>query len=351
MSRVEHGVDSLPRPGAAAWWHPRAGWKVRVVRTLALLAAPVVAFAIWIESMPSRTLDRPLADLTRAAEVDRADRLRASVVALATTGGRRGSGLVLAADWIEASWADLDLQVTRLPYELSGGDEVVNLQVVLPGRDRELPCLVVGAHYDTFGNTPGADDNASGVALLLELSRDLRESSLARDVRLVAFACEEPPYFDTAEMGSARYVAALENAGVPVLAMVSLESLGCFRDAAGTQSYPAGLSWLFPGRGHFVAVVGDVGSRRLASRTARLLIDHGTLPVESAALPSFLPGVDWSDHRSFRARGIPAVMLTDTAPFRNPHYHRRTDTPETLDYRAMALLADALPRIVEELAE
>jgi hypothetical protein len=323
----------------------------------AVLAGVLAGLLVWLTSTPKRRGDRAITD-PDAIEAAAAERLRGHVKALAGDIGVRapgkGDGLARAAAYVTAQWRALGLDVAVGSYETPQGT-VGNLEVVVPrGRTADRPALVVGAHYDTdpASATPGADDNASGVALLIELARALGEAELARPVRLVAFPCEESPYFASAQMGSLQYVRRLQASGIPVPRMISLESLGFFTDARNSQRYPLpGLSALFPDRGNFVAVVGNLASRPFVSEVASLLITHAQLPVDSGSLPSWVRGVDWSDHRSFWRGGAQAVMLTDTAFNRNPNYHKGSDRPETLDYRAMAALAAALPRVVSELVK
>ncbi|MBI5241159.1 MAG: M28 family peptidase [Elusimicrobia bacterium] len=196
--------------------------------------------------------------------------------------------------------------------------------------------LVVGAHYDAYGPHPGADDNASGVAGLLELARLLQKDPPRLRTELAAYTLEEPPYFATPHMGSARHAAALRRDGVRIRAMISLEMIGTFSDAAGSQRYPMPLLRLFyPGRGDFIAVVGALPDGGLARRVKTAMRRPG-LPVYSINALAFVPGVDYSDHASFWEAGYPAVMVTDTAFYRNPRYHKPGDSSETLDYGRMA---------------
>ncbi len=196
--------------------------------------------------------------------------------------------------------------------------------------------IVVGAHYDTAGDQPGADDDASGVAGLLELARLLAASPPPMRVVLAAYANEEPPSFGTERMGSAVHARALADRGAKVRLMISLEMIGAFSDAKGTQRYPAVVGWFHPSTANFVAVVGKWGQGGAVADVAAALRAGSPLPVETLSAPTFLAGVDFSDHRSFWAQGYDAVMVTDTAFFRNPRYHTADDRPETLDYARMA---------------
>lgn len=212
--------------------------------------------------------------------------------------------------------------------------------------------IVVGAHYDAAGPYPGADDNASGVAGLIELAFLLGKGSLPLRVELVAYTLEEPPYFASPAMGSAIHAASLKKQGVKVRAMISLEMIGYFTDEPGSQELPAPFLKLFyPSTGNFIAVVGKLGQGSLVRKIKNAMKRASPLPVQSINAPTSLPGVDFSDHRNYWAAGYPAVMITDTAFFRNPNYHAPSDTPETLDYRRMGMVVEGVYGAVKALAE
>ena len=213
-------------------------------------------------------------------------------------------------------------------------------------------CVVVGAHYDAAGPYPGADDNASGVAALLELASALGKTSVPTTVELVAHTLEEAPFFGTAQMGSAVHAQVLRERGVKVRAMFSLEMIGYFTDREDTQKFPLPwLSWWYPSTGNFIAVVGKFGHGGLARRVERAMAQASPLPVFSLTAPRSLPGVGLSDHANYWEVGYPAVMITDTAFYRNPHYHTRSDTAETLDYRRMALVVEGVYAAVKAMGE
>jgi hypothetical protein len=217
-----------------------------------------------------------------------------------------------------------------------------------PARLRS-PGFLIGAHYDTEPGTPGADDNASGVAVLLELARHFCRQPPAGRLRFAFFALEEMPHFATNTMGSASHARALERAGDLPAGMMSLEMLGYFSDEPDSQKFPYRFfRWLYPDRANFVAFVSDLGSRSLNRRLHRAFVAATDLPAERLSAPSFVPGVDFSDHRSFRAGGVPAVMLTDTSFYRYPHHHLVTDTPEKLDYERMAKIVVGLAAVLRE---
>ncbi len=199
--------------------------------------------------------------------------------------------------------------------------------------------LVIGAHYDTVPGSPGADDNASGIAGLLELARLTAATQMSRTVSFVAFTLEEPPLFRTKHMGSYIYAESLTKEKVKVEGMISLEMIGYFCDKKGCQYYPFSFfKWFYPEKGDFIAFVGNISSRAFTKRVKDAFKMASTLPVESLNTISLVPGVDFSDHSSFWSFDYPAFMITDTAFYRNPNYHTPGDMAHTLDYKRMAQL-------------
>ncbi|MFQ5781021.1 MAG: M28 family peptidase, partial [Nitrospiria bacterium] len=194
-----------------------------------------------------------------------------------------------------------------------------NVTATRKGLHEEI--IVVGAHYDTVIGSPGADDNASGVAVLLEVARLLQAVRLEKTIVLVAFTNEEPPFFRTAAMGSAQYVASALRQNKKIRFMISLEMLGFYAEEPGSQAYPPFLRFFYPDQGNFIAIAGNLGSRPFVKEMASLFRNKTAIPVESLAAPRFVPGIDFSDQLNFWKKGIPAVMITDTAFYRNPHYH------------------------------
>jgi Zn-dependent M28 family amino/carboxypeptidase len=207
--------------------------------------------------------------------------------------------------------------------------------------------VVIGAHYDVFGDLPGADDNASGVAGLLELARLLEGMNLPTAVELVAYSSEEPPFFGGPQMGSAVHVAALKSAAVSVRAMISLEMIGCFTERQPHQGII--LTTIYPRHGRFIALAGRWDDRDLVADAKKCF--RGASPIETVSYsgPTGL-GADLSDQRNYWAAGIPAFMVTDTAFMRNPNYHTATDTADTLDYERMADVVDGVLSTVVMLA-
>lgn len=292
-------------------------------------------------SSPPRPVPAPAAD---------AGRLRADVEALAAIAPARSGAFPAAMDeaarHIARSFAAAGCTPEDQPFRV-GAAEYRN--VICSFGPREAPRLVIGAHYDVDGfDNPGADDNASGVAALLELARMLGAArpALPHRLDLAAYALEEAPYHRTADMGSQVHARSLAEAGTAVKLMISLEMIGYYSDGEGSQSYPFGaLRLIYPGRADFIGVVGRMFDRRAVARVKDLMRVSEALPVWSINAPRALPGVDFSDHWSFWRQGMKAVMVTDTAFYRNPHYHRPSDRPETLDYRRLALVVDGLYQV------
>jgi Zn-dependent M28 family amino/carboxypeptidase len=267
-----------------------------------------------------------------------AGRLEAHVRMLSETFHPRSAAepaqLDAAARYIRQQLSLAGAAVDEQRYRVDG-QEVRNL--VARFGPAHGPLLVIGAHYDSHGHTPGADDNASGVAGLIELARLLAASPPPRAVELVAYTLEEPPHFRRDTMGSARHARALKQAGREVELMIALEMIGTFSDAPGSQHYPiAGLDWIYPDRGDFIAIVARAADAGATRRLKAAMRGATPLPVHSMNATAAIPGVDFSDHLNYWAEGWTAVMVTDTAFERNPHYHRAGDTAEKLDYRRMA---------------
>lgn len=247
---------------------------------------------------------------------------------------------------LRSEWSEMGYSVAEESYEAIDS-EATNLIVDMPGRQgsrRADEIILLGAHYDTALETPGADDNASAVAVLLEVSRMLRGHVGKRAARYVAFACEEAPYFNVGAMGSQHNARRARERGDKIHAMLCLEMVGYFRDEPGSQQRPSALpKWthpFFPSRGNFLAAVGNLRSWRLLWPMRRGFKRATRLPLFSIALPeSKVPDIRRSDNSSYWDQGYPALMLTDTSFLRNPNYHQVTDTPDTLDYPRMTEVA------------
>lgn len=279
--------------------------------------------------------------------------VRAHVQKLAGDIGERNifrpAALQAAADYIAEQWREQGYQVVPQAYEV-GGIRCANLQVERRGGRKPERILLIGAHYDSVIGSPGANDNASGVAALLEISRIFSAIEPDITLRFVAFVNEEPPFFFWNDMGSMVYAEAAQARGEDIRLMVSLETIGCYSDNPGSQKYPPLFRYFYPDRGNFVAFVSDFRSRGIMRRLVSAFRSCSDFPAESAAAFFWIPGVAWSDHYSFWRRGYRALMVTDTAFYRYPYYHTPQDTPAGLDYTRLAAVATGLAEAFAALA-
>jgi hypothetical protein len=315
-----------------------------------IAVAAVLALLWWFGMrMPGKNVSKaaPLSP----DEVTLREELRADVQKLAGEIGERNiwhyAELNAAADFIENSLSLAGLHPRRDSYEVRG-QACHNIETEIRGSRPEI--ILIGAHYDSVLGSPGANDNGSGVAATLALARRFVGRKTEHTLRFVAFVNEEPPYFLSGEMGSLVYAGRCKAHGDKISAMISLETIGYFSDALDSQNYPSrALGAFYPKVGNFIGFVSNVHSRALLRRAIALFRKHAKIPSEGAALPWFIPGVSWSDQWSFWKHGYPALMITDTAPFRYPYYHSATDTPDKLDYDRFALVVSGMEKVIEGL--
>lgn len=273
------------------------------------------------------------------AELQLRDRLRKHVDIFAGLIGPRHLGkpdsLHAATAYIEKQFTEMALAPQRETYTVNTV-EVANIVAQITGHSSPDEIVIVGAHYDTVPQTPGADDNASAVAMLIEVARLLAPTPHRRSLRFVAFPCEEPPHFYTDSMGSQQYARACRKRGDNILGMICLEMVGYYTTAPNSQTVPpqipGALRFAFPTTGDFLAAVANLKSLKLLWNFRRGFKRAGRFPLYAIALPESVPEIHLSDNGSFWSQNYPALMITDTSFLRNPHYHRETDTPETLDY-------------------
>ena len=324
--------------------------------------ALVTVFAVlwWFGvKMPGKNI--PAAAALSQEDVDLRAELKADVEKLAGEIGERNmlrySQLNAAADFIENSFSRAGLQPRRDSYELNGRachnieSEIRSSQGATASQPSSSQIILIGAHYDSVFGSPGANDNGSGVAALLALARRFATRSTSLTLRFVAFVNEEPPYFQTSQMGSFVYASRCKAHGDKISAMISLETIGYFSDAPRSQTYPSpGLGIFYPTVGNFIGFVGNTHSRVLLRRAISIFRAQEKIPSEGAALPAFIPGVAWSDQWSFWQHGYPGIMITDTAPFRYPHYHNASDTPNKLDYDRFALVVSGMEKVIVDLS-
>ena len=281
------------------------------------------------------------------------DNLKRHVEMLAGEIGERNvwhpEALAAAALYIRKTLEDLGYEVHIQSFE-SRDLTLQNLEVELPGDSAPQEIIILGAHYDSISGTPGANDNASGVAAMLEIARLLAGSTYSRTIRFVAFANEEPPFFYSEEMGSSVYVARSRQRGEQIKAMLALETIGYYSDQPDSQYYPIPFSLFYPDTGNFIGFVGNLSSRRLVRQAVGAFRASTQFPSEGVAAPGWMMGVHWSDHWSFWQAGYPAIMITDTAFYRNHAYHTGEDVAERLSYEIMAQVVYGVFNYVRQLA-
>jgi hypothetical protein len=322
------------------------------------LAAALVGGLSWMLMMPGESVTEPLAEPT-VAERALTRQLKADVRMLADDIGERNmhrpGSMATAAEWIKLRLREAGYEPQVHSYTLRGsgygGESADNLIAEVPGHGPADEIVIIGAHYDTVPGSPGANDNGSAVAVLLALAEHFAERRQERTLRFIAFANEEPPFYLSEDMGSHAYARKLREGNEQVHAMIALDGLGFFSNKPGSQQFPVpGISLAYPDRAEFIAFVTRMRDRSVLTRALGSFREHASIPSEGAVLPSIVPGVGWSDHWSFWQHGYPALLVTDTLPFRDPHYHGPGDTPQRLDFDRMARVAEGLKAVISELA-
>jgi len=259
--------------------------------------------------------------------------------------------LEAAAQYIERELQNIGYFIGRQEFSVHGA-KVRNIEAIRDPRGQaETVTLVVGAHYDSYDDAPGANDNATGTAAVIELARLLKDWQPERTrLRFVFFVNEEPPYYRTRDMGSWRYAERLSETGERVLGMIALETMGAFYDAPNSQRYPQPFGLIFPSTANFIAFVGLPGARRFLHDVIGSFRRNLAFPSIGGLAPDIVPGIGWSDHWAFQQFGFPAIMITDTAPYRYPHYHLPSDTPDKVDYDKLARITGGLELLVRDIA-
>jgi len=316
-----------------------------------LVFAAAIAWFLWyMVHVPGASYRGALAQLT-AEERELEASLRRHVMAIASREHNleHPEALEAAAKEIERVLAGYGYAPAAQRFEALGR-EVRNIEVEIKGGAKPDEIIILGAHYDSVSGCPGANDNGSGVAALLELARLLRDAKPERTLRIVWFVNEEPPYYRGDDMGSRRYARRSRERGERVIVMFSLETIGWYSDDPRGQHYPFPLGLFYPSRGDFLAFVSNLGSRGVMHEAIAAFRRHAQFPSEGVAAPAAIPGIDWSDHASFWEQGYPAMMLTDTAPYRYPWYHDPRDTPEKVDYARLARVVRGLRGMALEMA-
>ena len=327
------------------------GWGWLLVRLVALFLVVTMVFPLSTK-MPGASYSGPLPPLS-TAEILLKARLRQIVSVLAGEIGERNvwhnEELKAASEYIRRSFEQSGMTVVRQPFR-ANGITVVNLFAEIRGLSKPEELFVVGAHYDSVLGSPGANDNATGVAGILEIARLLSDRTPVRTIRFVAFVNEEPPFFKSEQMGSLVHANTLQREKARVTGMVSLETIGYYADGPNSQSFPFPLGLFYPPTGNFIGFVANTASTAFLKKNIAAFRRHTRFPSEGVAAPAWVAGIDWSDQWSFWKQGYPALMVTDTAPFRYPHYHMGTDTPEKINYDCLSRVVTGLAAVVWETA-
>lgn len=324
---------------------PRRCMSAPAMHSIAVIALIIIApMAYGI-----KPINNGQREMTQQSSVER---LRQHVETLAGQIGERNvfrpQALREAADYIEKVWKDQGYDVMRHEYDVKG-ERVTNLEVTRAGYAKTEEIVLVGAHYDSILGSPGANDNGSGVAAMLELSRYFATRQTERTLRFVAFVNEEPPFFKTNSMGSRVYAKMVRARGDNIRAMLCLETIGFYSDAPESQHYPPLFNLFYPDTGNFIGFVSNFRSRPLLRKAVAAFRAASDFPIEHVATFGFVPGVDWSDHWSFWREGVPAIMITDTALYRYPYYHSLQDTPDKVNYKRLARVTEGFSAVVDAL--
>lgn len=320
------------------------------VYLIVIISAAILSCIMFY--MPGRSYEGRVTSLA-PRDITLKDNLSAHVKALSVSIGERNhakyDNLNRACGYIINSLSSMGYAPVVQEYT-AGGLTFKNISAEIKGGSLPDEIVIIGAHYDTAYGTPGANDNATGVAAVIELARLLKERRLNRTVRFALFSNEEPPYFQTEYMGSLVYAKAARQKGENIVAMISLETIGYFNDDENSQSYPFPFSLIYPDRGNFMAFVGDLGSAGLVRKSIKSFRGRALIPSEGLVAPRWITGVGWSDHWSFWQAGYRAVMITDTAIFRYPHYHSPEDTIDKIDFNRLSPAVSAMADVVTDAA-
>lgn len=307
----------------------------------------------YMMNMPGISYRGPFLPMS-STEISISEKLKAHVVYLAGKIGERNiwkqTNYTAASNYIAAQMNKNGLKVSEQKYST---DNIIVRNIIGEklGTSKPEEIIIIGAHYDSVYGSPGADDNASGIAAMLVLAEQMKDKNLQRTVRFIAFCNEETPFFYTGQMGSWQYARFVHQNKEKIIAMFSIESIGYYSELPNSQSYPPLLGLFYPDTGNYIGFVGNLSSRELVKQTIGLFRSYVKFPSQAIAAPPWIPGVSWSDHRSFWRLGYPAIMITDTVPYRNPHYHTHTDLPETLNYKYMARVVNGLLQVMIEFTQ
>lgn len=322
-------------------------WRLFFLKILFLVVG-LCCTVVYSVSMPGQSYTGQLLPLSKE-EQEIKDGLIDHVKNLAERIGERNifkyANLLAAEEYLDKTLEALGYSVNEYPYKVDE-IQVKNFEVEIPGTVHPDEIVVIGAHYDSVMGTPGANDNGTGIAALLELAKLLKGQSFPRTLRFVAFTNEEPPFFGTEQMGSAVYAKIVKAREDKIVAMIALETIGFYSDKINTQDYPPGFNLFYPSKGNYIAFVGNLSSRSLVRKSINFFRESTNFPSEGVAAPAWIKGINWSDHSSFWVEGYPALMVTDTAIFRYPQYHTHADTIDKIDFGKTSRVVLGLKKVL-----
>jgi Zn-dependent M28 family amino/carboxypeptidase len=306
---------------------------------------------LFISDMPGESYNGPLVKLSVQEEQIKKN-ITGHIKTIADQIGERNiwniKGLDEAAEYIQQVISYNSLKSSEQIFSVAG-KKIKNIEFELVGRDNGKEIVIVGAHYDTCLGTTGANDNASGIAAMMEIARLVKDSTIDRSIRFVAFVNEEPPFFQTNEMGSYVYARSCRERNDNISAMISLETIGYYTSQGNSQKYPFPFSLFYPNTGNFIGFVGNLASKDLVRSTIASFRRYTQFPSQGVAAVDWLPGIAWSDQWSFWKKNYRAIMITDTAPYRYPYYHTSLDTPDKIDYDSTARVIAGLAKVIIDL--
>lgn len=322
------------------------------IASVLVIVGAIALMLFYVSSMPGKS--SPLSSTVMTEEeADIAQRLRDECTMLAHQIGQRSTIKHSAADQAREYIGQRLTRSALRPVETmfsSRGEQAVNIEAVSEGTSAKDEVLVVGAHYDTSSYTPGANDNASGVAMLLQIARLVDMKPHDRTVAFVFFERGSARFASTDHTGSFAWARKAQQENKKIVGMISIDSVGLYFDEPGTQGGPFPLSLFYPDQGNFLMFAGDFGSRQLVQACVQNFRSQAGFPCEGLTLPEFLPWLAHSDHYAFRQHDWPALLVTDTGPLRNTEHGQMTDTPDRLNYNRMARATVRMVKLIEYLA-
>lgn len=333
---------------------------MRFIKVLAIVLAVLAALiligasiCVWLMiSMPGKSFEGKPPQLTKL-ELATKENLTKNLEKLSIEIGERNVGnynkLNDAAKFIESEFTDYGYDVASQYYDIEGV-QFRNLEATLIGASKPDEIIVVGAHYDTVPGCPGADDNGTGIVSTLELARLLKERIFDRTIRFVAFTNEEYPFFWSKNMGSQVYARRCLEKKEKIVGMIAIETIGYYSNEEGSQLYPINTLGVYPNKGNFVFFVGNLKSRDFVTQSIGAFRSKTKVPSFGIAAIDNLRDIARSDNKSFWDCGYPGFMITDTANFRNPHYHSPTDTVDKIDFDNLSRVVIGFDRMLGSLA-